>query len=568
MKKLFKTMIGLCVLAGTLTIYNSCQGKHNPGQASLSQQFKSLFNGECVFSNEEELFLKTYYPVVTTYCQSCHSPGGRAGFGRSFAAGEFKLAYESFSKIGYAKITKYASSSEHYLPAGQPQVSYEAREAQKVWERGVQQIKSCGGELAQFVDDIYKGQRIVLKNKPIDPQVGGERTITWNLNSDMLFDQDGSPLPNLPGAQIQLSYSVAYNEVSKKMRYEFFNPVLKNAQNHIQIKSLLVHINGAPIKNQTTFKYVDAIVRKGTAQQLSLGYLVAEVEVRKSDFIGLSIGELNVLSDAQVGPPPQGPQVNIVASNLNPTVNEDGSTFNFQVKIDNALNQPDIGVITVQLEYQKTSTAQPPCCMSIQSYSRGETIQVPNYDMDFDSSSLDNNNNITLVFIPPYDPQTVSLKIKKDQRDEANEKVVFAIKKYTIDLGTKVEDVPSAIGPNNTLTLTILDNDAPPAAGEVTLTQLMEPGGVFRRYCVNCHNPDERQNGQAVPYVMTDYENLVDSRRVVPGNPMSSLLYRRLNPYTDPNDLTQLQPMPLNGPLSFSEKRMIELWLKAGAKNN
>ena len=87
---------------------------------------------------------------------------------------------------------------------------------------------------------------------------------------------------------------------------------------------------------------------------------------------------------------------------------------------------------------------------------------------------------------------------------------------------------------------------------------------LFARSCVSCHKPEKHKGGLR----MDSYERLMlggdDGAVVVPGNPKSSDLVRRLRLPPGDDD-----SMPSDGdkPMATEEIQMIERWIAAGAKS-
>ena len=74
--------------------------------------------------------------------------------------------------------------------------------------------------------------------------------------------------------------------------------------------------------------------------------------------------------------------------------------------------------------------------------------------------------------------------------------------------------------------------------------------GLFQSRCASCHGTSGGFSTQIYSQIST---------RLVPGNPVNSLLYQRVANNTMPTS---------GGPLSASEKQMIFDWIAAGASNN
>jgi len=161
--------------------------------------------------------------------------------------------------------------------------------------------------------------------------------------------------------------------------------------------------------------------------------------------------------------------------------------------------------------------------------------------------------NSNILFLPGEQEKTLTIKISKDIRKEAT-------RVLTLRLNTGSTTFIS--GPNDQLTLIFDKTTNPnPPLGTLTFNQLMNPTtGYLGSRCLNCHNSTQRAGG----YDMSDYDLMVSRRVLVPGSPLSSEMFTRLNPPLNQN----IQRMPIDGPLELYKSSAIENWILNGALNN
>lgn len=75
-----------------------------------------------------------------------------------------------------------------------------------------------------------------------------------------------------------------------------------------------------------------------------------------------------------------------------------------------------------------------------------------------------------------------------------------------------------------------------------------------------CHDAITRQDGVQ----LTDYNNIINTGDVRPGNPGSSEIWEKIND----NDPSDRMPPPPRSPLSQQQKDIVRKWIEQGAKNN
>ncbi|MCB0412785.1 MAG: hypothetical protein KDD50_00525 [Bdellovibrionales bacterium] len=575
MKKLLLTIVVFAV--GVIPVFfNSCTGAEHEGSA-LNSSFKA-FDGTCTLIDEEDLFIKTFYPFLNKQCISCHTPGGE-GKG-AFASGAPQQSFDAFRFVGYRKIADYATDGGHNPPYTGPHHDRVVTGLVYGWEQGEVELAACGGrsnDIADFISDPYEGNRIHLKSKPINPTLDNTGVVSWIVNDEVAFLEGSAKQPNLPGAIFELSYRAIQDPATGNTSYQFFNPVLRDSTVDAVVESIRVKLNGNFIRNETTFSFAYAEVRAGENRRLETGSIVAQGDIRKSDLISVSFGILQQ-PETPFPPPPPLPvaSIEIAGGGSSTTVSEQNGRVAVRDIDGNITGNSVYKDITVKLSFAKTersvvylqvdssSTAKTECCFNFIPDNEDDPASISNFDKDVllenivgqgDGISLarvTKGQSFVLVFLPNETQQTIRVHLEDDSRfeqwdtnndaiiDKDTESLKINIVDYEIEGAFEI--LKGNISQTNaTVTVNIKDNDVAPQFGETTLTDLLAPGGLFRENCITCHNPYTRDNdGRAVPYVMTSYTDLTDENRIQVGNTgdpiqdmktaQGSLLYLRLFP--------------------------------------
>ena len=541
-RKKIAALSSLLVLLTTIVFFfGNCSSRHTGQQTSSSS---SLTFGNCSLTGPEQLFSLTYSPVLQNKCATCHIPGG-VGKG-AFASPGLALAFEAFSLVGYKRVSQFAVDPNHRPPYSGAQNAAEINEAEKAWELGVQELASCtNNQVSEFIDDPWKDVRVYSRSKAVNPSATQAVQVRWDLNSEMLPPPSGVTWPNMPGAQFEITLRA--NVAGSQTNYTISRPRIVYPTSNagavdLHAQSIRLKINGQEIINETTFHYIDANARKNQSTLLSAGAMVALSDLRTSDVISFSFGEVRVVT---LPPPPPAPTISFVLASQ--TVNESG-----RIQVLARLNQSIDAFSTASFSF--SGSAQQPCCATILDEG-GQQVSVKNFDRDY---ILPNRDGGTILFEPNITEKMIEIDIESDQRDEANETIVIQLD------GFSVGNAQGQLGANRTHTISITDNDAAPGPFEVRFQDLMAAGGAFSRYCVRCHHATS-QDVLAREYDMTTYSDLISQQRVVPNNALGSILWRRIL------GLDGLDPMPQGGLFSPDElqaKDEIYQWIVNGAKNN
>lgn len=542
-------------------LFNNCTAEHSGDFAS-----ESGFNvvGEtnfvpCAFKDDMELFGKTFSPFLRTNCSSCHVEGG-LGKG-AFASSGALVSFNAFDVVGYEKISEYAQNDSHKPPYTGSQHKGTVQLLQDQWIKGLENIAECkasgGGEIT--IPIVDEDKRLDTKSLPLNlNDVTTQATIQWTLEKDLL-DKGGSiTLPNAGNAV--LSITVKRVTINGKPMYEISRPMLKAVGTDLLIQSLLIKLNGKIIGGQTTFRYVDEGVRSSDADPtlLSPGAMIVDGVVTPYDLVAISIG---ILQPTALPPRPIPPVIGFTQSTMSvpetietPAGKPWNSDKNF-IELKLTLDKPSsefvtasIGIITTgytpsQLAVNRTSTEETDLSFD------DRDLIIDRWDWDF---KIDNS---AVVFEPGVTVATIRVQIANDQRKEANEILPLEIRSL----------VAATRSPTNGKVIVTINDDDAPADPEIpTFSQLMRKGasdgggGVLFDYCFRCHNSFDNRGG----YNLSDYDLMINNGVLVPYQ-KSSMMFRRMN-----EEIPGLRTMPLDGLLPTDKRRLVELWILNGAKND
>jgi hypothetical protein len=257
--------------------------------------------------------------------------------------------------------------------------------------------------------------------------------------------------------------------------------------------------------------------------------MIARGVARSTDVLSLQIKSLENLD---LGPQPAGATVQITSADQ--VVNEAG-TYSFTLNLSQQIFTREVSVAIV--DANPTQAVDENDRMNIQNKD-GVAISVKRYDWDY--RVIDRN----VIFGPGEASKTVRVFIRPDERREAGDE------SFRLNLG--FVNGPASAGARNSLRLTIQDDDAAPAPGAVTYSQLMSPGGPFFQECIKCHNSVDARGG----YDITDYDGMVIADVIVPRDYRNSQMWVRMMGGTP-----VLQQMPLNSLLSDFMIDQVAKWI-------
>ncbi len=614
----------------TLTLlYSNCSAQHGGANMS-SASSASIAAANCSLTGAQQLFQLTYYPFLQTNCSSCHSATGEAA-GTPFGDSNIVSAYSSFMSetaqgTDLTKINNYAVGEPdmiHVPPAAGPQFATQINDLgatqQSQWQVGINELKGCGN--TQFLGDQYQATRTWLISKPIgfsapsqigtafenvgpctdtNNAAGCSQTVDWDLSQ--LSEVARTPVgtcastsnaqgcwPNLPGAHFEIDLQAF--ATGDESEYIIRNPRIvypspnSNAVN-FTAHSIQVKIDGQVVVNETTFQYVAGAVYKSLATNyLSVGAMADLSNIRKSDVISVSFGDIDTTT--ALPPIPAPPTVTLsLASDSLTKPNGLASPVVKQVKLQ--LSNPSNLFVNVPINIGADIAAgdavPPTLTMAVPGTDNGngKPIQIPSFLIDYQitgdtvapftgpvlDSNTSNQVDAMVTILPGMTSTTLNISVIPNDRYENNGQGTHV--RLAIDsnqngnqLGTLSTGITVA---NANYNLSIANSSTQPAANAVTLTQLLSPGGAFYDNCIECHYP----NPNASPpfsqplnnYSMTVYSSLMSANHFVPNNTNASVAWQLINGSTP--------QMPLNGLLPQGSNYYLQIynWIMAGAKND
>lgn len=520
-------------------------------------------------------------------CARCHQVG--PGKGR-FANSDTKIAYQDFMQIGFIKVSNNAINPAHNAPYSGLQNVSAINELKTEWTKGLADYSQCAGKPAATVTVTDPKELVTIETSDqptgldlkLDPKKTSQDLI-WTINSDMNPIKAGAKAPNAPGGKIQITV-VAGKSPSGETYYTFLNPKIYGASVGLHIKGLYIKINRQLLRYQTTFRYVDALVRKGLSSGaeslLSTGAFVSPGVLSAQDQISLVF---EVMEQVEIPDPPPPVTVKIDSTLAQTAVNGQGY-IDLSLKLSAASTEMvvvNLGVVddtadatcfagittaTVNSNFQimgsnakcypevKTIICAAGCTTADYTLGRARSIvgtTYNRYDWDYKFS------NLSLVFKPGETVQPLRIMLSKDIRQEQNRLLSLKI------MGVSGPVVISATNASTSVVINKLSNPTPNPSVP-TFAELMDPqNGVIGKNCTSCHNSTKL----AGEYDISDYELMLKNVVLVPGNPLASKMYYRLNPNTVVNGV-KLRQMPFDAPLQVDDQRAIEKWILDGAKNN
>ena len=532
-KKKFQILLTSLLLLAVPMSYNSCSSNHS-GDESLA--FSAASSKACGL---DTYYARTWRPFVQSKCATCHIPGGQ-GKG-AFAGSNLAQAYQAFSLAGFSKVGRYAVDPAHKPPYTGPANKDKVDKLLKNWaEAEIEAQEKCGAgavEDGRIDEDFTQWMR--TRSKGVNGvQVGSTETLEFDLGNGDLMGINRPDNLNLDGVVVRITVEVRDN--LGDVYYAIYDPVidLSGASEDVRISGIAVILNGQVIDDQTTFFYIDESRRQNTGPVpvLSSGAMIIQGTARTTDTLALSI---KTLENVDLGPPPAGVFANFQTNSSN--VVESG-THTFTIELSEPIQSNEVAVT---LEPDAFANAKEVYCGE-EEVLEGDSDPTPNrcFDWDFDIPQR------TIVFEPGQTTAQFDVVVQNDERYEVQAQELFRINIGNVSGGGEV-------GSTNQIEVTINEDDSVQTGTTMTYTQLMGNGGIFRRYCVKCHNSSNQQGG----YDITNYQVMVGSDVVVPGSPALSKMIDRIN-------RTGSGRMPRNSQLDGLEILDIESWINAGAKND
>ncbi|MBX7231881.1 MAG: hypothetical protein K1X29_07320 [Bdellovibrionales bacterium] len=538
--------------------FNNCSSQHSEllSQSAVSEESSLV---PCSYKDEMDLFSQTYHKFTTSKCAGCHVEGG-VGKG-AFASSGLMVAYNSFVFVGYEKLSGYAIDSSHNPPYTGIDNIEKINLLRKQWVQGLENISLCEGGYSTNPTTINESDRLELKSKPMYPlkalKEGEVKTFSWSLShleSDLIQKDNTIALPQLGDAKFMVD--IKRTKFGGKSYYVFYKPRLVTDTVDIYIKSILIKLNGRLISLQTTFKYIDAFVRKQTTSPVVLapGAMIADEVIIDTDLVSISIG---TLEEALNLPPPEPPSLvrfsksdiqikeTIVASSDNSS-NQNLLAVELQLS---PARSADYVTATVAIENTNDVNAALNR-RSMKIVVNNKIVEVDRWDWDYQVDTL------AVVFAPGETKKNLIFKISNDQRIEPRETINLKITSVTNAVINQTDNSDKAV-------ITIIDDDAPNVEGVPTFSSLMQPGGVLFENCFKCHNSVDNRGG----YNLSDYDLMIANKVLIPSD-VTSKMFVRMNA-----EISGLRSMPLldNGTGSLLEptlRKKVEVWIKGGARND
>ena len=402
--------------------------------------------------------------------------------------------------------------------------------------------------------------------------------MTWNLRDHYLsggvnFD------PNLYG-NITITVDVQIFQRPGIINYVVSNPRVNSDATDLNINSLLFKLNGRATPAQRSFYLVDKNIRAWNANHpdftradpdpntaineyeyqarlISGGALVVLGEVRTTDVLSLSIGSIE-----QITLPPPSPDPAISFGQTTMSVQEGYQIIDIPINLDAASSE----VTYAEVIFGPDTTIKDECCRMTQN-DDGQQIFVQHFDrdiQDFDQIAVQKFNSrvnydspgtpgrYLVTFRDGQTTQNLRIKIVEDQRVEPDEVLHLQIDP------TRLTKLRPALN-NQDFRLTIQDDDVALNLNSESYSDLLNDGGLLQTECLRCHNSVLNRGG----YDITHYELMVNRAILLPGNPDSSLMFRRMDANTP-----GLLPMPLTGLIPALDRARVSSWILNGAPNN
>jgi hypothetical protein len=507
-------------------------------------------------------------------CANCHQGGG-SGPG-AFAASGIQLAFQSFDALGATTIN--TRSLDGHSSGSGPQNTTEINEISENYVSGLAAIENCAVQNGTELEEVQEGANsIKFQSRAINPNLDRPVQVTWNLRDHYLSGPNYDP--SLYGT-IEITADVQIFQRPGIINYVVSNPRVVTNTTDLHITSLLFKLNGRPTPAQRSFFLIDKNIRAWNANHpdfnradpdpntdvneyeyqarlISGGALVMLGEVRTTDVLSLTLGGIEQIT---LPPPTPDPAVSFGVTTM--SVVEDYRIIDIPINLD----APSSEVTFAEVVFGADTTIKDECCRMTQN-DDGQQIFVRHFDrdiQDFDQipaqklnsrvnfDTVQNRGRYLITFKEGETTQNLRIKIVEDQRDELDE-----ILHLRIDPNRLTKLRPAAI--NQDFRLTIQDDDVPLNLNSESYTDLLSDGGLLQAECLRCHNSVLNRGG----YDITHYELMVNRAILVPGNPQSSLMFRRMDANTP-----GLLPMPLTGLINPLDRARVSSWILNGAPNN
>jgi len=272
--------------------FNNCSPSfYSPREGDSMSDLSSLSNGAC----EDQLkavYAKTYFPFLTSTCNTCHVSGGR-GLG-VFATDEINTSFATFMSVGPTKINARMIDSSHQPPFTGPQNQVKQDEIKPQWAAAEQNYITCqmqaslnsdagGGNSGGSGINTSIAATTVAKSMPTGIISKAFADTNWKKIS---WDTEVEVSPADQGKYAML-FSIevrAYVSGGAVQGYEFRNPMLrlKSASSAMKtVRGVDIYVNGLLRSDITT--YLNAEGNITSVSDLNLAPLSANAFAYKPD---------------------------------------------------------------------------------------------------------------------------------------------------------------------------------------------------------------------------------------------------------------------------------------------
>jgi len=282
----FKFLVGSLMI---VVLYQNCSAVHDEN-ASISS-FEA-----CNLVLKNEFISGGYHDFLKSNCSGCHKSGssGNGAFGDS----SVDIAFDAFNIRGYELVETRALDANHQPPFTGSQHQQELNQIDQGWLVAKQQADACianagidtgGGGIDDGIvpDDSQPTQGTIdTFVKLTQPDKDGT-VIRWNLETE-IKDPSGLSFPN---AEIEVRVT-ALTSVTGEKSYTVSNPIIRGGDSALHLQFIAIKINNQLVDTATSYHRINRRVPIGETRKLSEGAMIFSYDVRNTDVISLSIGNL------------------------------------------------------------------------------------------------------------------------------------------------------------------------------------------------------------------------------------------------------------------------------------
>ena len=284
----FRRWKPFCALAvamiSTILLYNNCG--ESPGRYAAPggvEELESLTGCEIqIFRAFEEKI----YPFTSQNCAACHS--GKGPSNDPFAAGNLRTAFEAFNVVGMEKFKTYATNAGHV-----PGVTGPDREPEMVAIEDALATVESSPECRDGGGAQEEGMARTTEKELNAPQTSNQSQGAirrWNLASELARGQGAFGRATFA---LTVRYTIPAGGVPT---YFLSRPTIGPDQAAaIEVRNVMIFINGKRISTATTFQGIDRVVPPGfVPQSLSNSTLIVEMPggIQPTDTIAIEFAHL------------------------------------------------------------------------------------------------------------------------------------------------------------------------------------------------------------------------------------------------------------------------------------